>query len=266
MSRRRPVPYTQLEDIELVRLFDAGDQRAYAELARRHTPMCARKAREYCEAIWHRGHRRACKGDECDGAYGPVFERLLDRLIGHPADKAARRRRLVGVIERYDEGPKVLPLGAFFLRGLRSGGTEEARRAYCVDRGLHVKLHWRKEFNPTILVAVWSEWVLPETDPSTAFEDLGFTPEDLPRIVHAMWIDAIEVCPADNDIDLRRVASLLKLPALEDEQASKAQVARLDRVVRTIDALIAVAAPDFYDDYLGRPRDLSRRATEEGVA
>jgi hypothetical protein len=256
--RRRP-RYSHLTDRELAGLIGEHDERAREELIRRYQYLCAAEARDLCVSLHHRGHLNACQGDRCDGAYGAAFVELVDRLAGHAADPARRRSARKGVFQTYYEGPQHntpdstggITLEAFFRNGLRSGGLTDARRAYLADRGLHVRIRERKtDLTHAALIGAWTEWVLEDSAAGRAAADLELRAEDMPALLEAMWIDATETPPADDVIDLRRIALLVGRAGGNPDQ--------LRRVVDALEALVAFLAPNYYDDYLGRPRDHAR--------
>jgi hypothetical protein len=255
ISQGAPVArYLALSDVELANHVAAGDPNAPAEARRRFTPVATLLARRLCSRLAHRGGR--CPGVGCDHAFTWVLLDLLDQFAGHEAtpQRSARKALLVNWAQQARHGDSFADY-ALGPRGEgRRGTLTGARRAWNRARGLRVRVVPSRDLRaegPDQYSALLARRRLGE-----AARQLGLDrPADLWRWAAVLNADACETGLAD-PIDERRVARYLLGGDVDDPGLVQA-VALL---ARAVDNLLASHWPDWYDEYLARPRQHTRRA------
>jgi hypothetical protein len=248
--------YRSLDDADLARLVAVGDGQARAEVRRRFAPVAVLVARRICTRIAHRGRR--CPGFSCGHAFVWVYLDLLDRYAGH--DPAPGRRGRTALIVTWVRRRRRSPEFADYAfgptgEGLR-GTLTDGRRAWNQARGLRVRPYAHLDLRakgPDRYRELVADGPL-----ARAAELLGMErPVALWRWVDALFVDACET-GLEDPIDVARVARYL----LGRDAAGEPPLLRaVGLLAEAVDSMLALYWPAWYDEYLSRPRQPTRRTT-----
>jgi hypothetical protein len=250
--------HLDLDDLDLARAVARGDPAARLEVRRRFTPVAIVLAKRICGRIAHRGRR--CPGLDCELAFLWVLLDLLDHFAGHEPEAGKRARR--ALIVAWLCGERRSTQFADYLLGPAGEGLRgmltEGRRAWNRARCLRIRanpcrdLKRRGEGFYGALVAAG--------ELAVAARLLGLERQDAIWVwLEALFVDACET-GLEDPIDVPRVARYL----LGQDPTSKA-VQAVQQLARAVDDMVARHWPAWYDEYLSRPRQHTRRGVRLDV-
>jgi hypothetical protein len=247
-----PSQYLDLDDLELARAVEAGDNAAREEVERRFNPVAIFLARRICTRIAHRGRR--CPGQGCGLAFLWIQLDLLEHWAGREAAAGGRRRRALIVAwlhgaRRSDSFANYVlgPVG----RGQR-GMVTEGRRAWNRGRGLRVRANPSRDLQRRGQDAYLALLETPKLAAAARFLGLD-QPERLRDWIEALFADACET-GLEDPIDTARVARYLC-----GRDPSAAVLRAVQTLAPAVDGMLACRWPTWYDDHLSRPRQHTRR-------
>jgi hypothetical protein len=244
-------------DEHLANLVRDGDASAREVVKQRFAWLAERLARTYCSRIAHRGGPcpgRSWSAFDCDQAFTWVELDLLDRFAGHDTNERRRPRRAL-MVTWLDQRQRPTTFAAYVL-GRRGEGlpgmVTEARRVWNLARGLKARPHYPESMLAAARTAYAA--LIADEPLASAAKLLGLTaPADVKILIDALCEDACETGLAD-PIDLGRVTRRVTGPGSVERQV-QAAVARL---AIAVDGLLSQHCPEWWDEHLGRPRDLTR--------
>jgi len=250
--------YLDLDDVELAFAVAAGDPAARAEVRRRFTPVAILLARRICARIGHRGRR--CPGLDCEFAFSWVLLDLLDHFAGHDPD--GRQHGRSALIVSWARGARRTGRFADYVLGPAGGGLRgmltDGRRVWNRARELRVRVHPCRDLERRG-ESLYRTLVM-SAELAGPARMLGLErPDAIWTWVEALFVDACET-GLEDPIDARRVARYL----LEGDPA-EAVVRIVERLALAVDGMLAAHWPDWYDEYLSRPRQHTRRGLPLGV-
>jgi hypothetical protein len=244
--------YLQLDDFCLAQGVEAGDPAARSEVHRRFNPVAVLLARRVCARIAHRGQR--CPGLGCELAFLWVLLDLLDRFAGREPDGTGRGRSALIVAWSRRAG-RTDQFAAYVLGpagdGLR-GMVTEGRRAWNRARGLRVRVHPSRGMMRRGAAAYAALVAGPELAAPARLLGLDHGAA-IWEWLEALFLDACET-GLEDPIDFARVARYLL-----GHDPGEAAVRALAPIALAVDDLLAANWPAWYDEYLSRPRQHTRR-------
>lgn len=248
-----PSRYLDLDDLDLARAVAAADPAARLEVRRRFTPVAILLARKICARIGHRGRR--CPGLGCEFAFTWVMLDLLDNFAGRDGGEGKRARRAL-IVSWLCGSPRTGQFADYLLgpkgEGQR-GMLTEGRRAWNAARGLRVRANPCRDLKRDGEARYGDLVARGELAAVARLLDLQ-QPDAVWAWLEALFVDGCET-GLEDPIDVPRVARYL-LGRDPGEEAIRA----LQPLALAVDRMLATHWPDWYDEYLSRPRQHTRRA------
>jgi len=247
-----PSHYPDLDDLDLARAVEAGDDAAREEVRRRFNPVAILLACHICARIAHRGRR--CPGQGCEFAFVWVHLELLDHWAGRDAVAGSRPRR--AQIVTWFRGARRGDSFADYVLGPagqgQRGTVTEGRRAWNRARGLRVRANPSRDLQRRGQDAYLALLETPKLAAAARFLGLE-QPERLRDWIDALFVDACET-GLEDPIDTARVARYLC-----GRDPSAAVLRAVQTLAPAVDGMLARHWPAWYDDHLSQPRQHTRR-------